>query len=218
MVNMKQHDDNYNLTDVEKDALKEIINLAFGDAAGMLADVIGMYVFLNVPVVDIMQPEDVINHITEELQSNTGFNIIEQYYIGKIKGVAFLVMSYENSESIISILNSDFANIIEEHSIDLLTRETLVEIANIIIGACVSKIAEILSDNVVYMPPRYVGESYSIDTIPKELFKSNSYVIMLKTIFKFESRDVNGIIFLVNSYESIKWLKNSINTFINNYV
>ncbi|HIJ59360.1 MAG TPA: hypothetical protein HPP56_01905 [Nitrospirae bacterium] len=206
------------LSEFEKDALKEIINLAFGDAAGTLADVMGMYVFLNVPVVDIMQPEDVVKYISKELELDSGFNIIEQYYIGKIKGVAFLVMSYENSESIISILNSDIYSLIKDHPIDLLAKETLMEIANIIIGACVSKIAELLADNVVYMPPRFVGENYSVDTIPKKVFNKNSYVIMLKTIFKFESKDINGIIFLVNSYESIKWLKNSINKFISTYV
>ncbi len=211
-------DKNIELTDFEKDALREIINLAFGNAAASLADVLGMYVFLNVPVINLMNPNEISSYIEKELNSSTGINIVEQYYIGKIRGIAFLVMSYENSEEILSLLGHSDLLKLDDYSVDQLAQETLIEIGNIIIGACVSKLAEVLSDNVIYMPPRYIGGYYSPEKVSDELFKPNSYVIMLKTVFHFESKDVNGFLFLVNSYDSINWLKDSIGLFISNYV
>ncbi len=206
------------LSEFEKDALREIINLAFGDAAAGLAEVMGIYVFLNVPLIQIMSPEDISSYIEKELSSSTGLNIVEQYYIGKIKGVAFMVMSYENAEEILSILGDKDLLKLDDYSVDMLAQETLVEIGNIIIGACVSKIAEILSDNVIYFPPRYLRGSYDTSNLPPEFFRSNSYVVMLKTVFKFETKELNGFLFLVNSYDSVHWLKDSIDKFVSSYV
>ncbi len=206
------------LSEFEKDALREIINLAFGEAAAGLAEVMGIYVFLNVPLIQIMSPSEISSYIEKELSLSSGLNIVEQYYIGKIRGVAFLVMSYENAEDILSILGDKDLLKLDDYAVDLLTQETLVEIGNIVIGACVSKIAEILSDSVMYLPPRYLGASYNANNLPPEFFKSNSYVVMLKTIFKFETKEINGFLFLVNSYDSLQWLRDSIDKFVANYV
>lgn len=215
---MNSHDNELVLTDFEKDALKEIINLSFGSASAGLADVIGMYVFLNVPTIEIMQPDEICKYIEKEIFLQKGLNIVEQYYIGKIRGMAYMILSFDNVEEILSILGLNEMHKIQNYSHDVLAQETIIEIANIIIGACVSKIAEMLSDVVTYLPPRYIGSDCSLEAISNKLFKPNSYVIILKTVFQFEAREVNGYIFLVNTYESIKWLKDSINKFIEDYI
>ncbi|MCX8070141.1 MAG: chemotaxis protein CheC [Thermodesulfovibrionales bacterium] len=215
---MTQSSNTLILTDFEKDALKEIINLAFGTASAGLADVMGMYVFLNVPVIEVMQPEEICKYIENEISHSKGLNVVEQYYIGKIRGMAYMVLSFENVEEILTILGLREIQKINHYSHDILAQETIIEIGNIIIGACVSKIAEMLSDVVTYLPPRFIGSDYSLEAISKEIFKPDSYVIILKTIFKFEGKEVNGYIFLVNTYDSIQWLKDSINKFIEAYI
>ena len=88
----------------------------------------GIYVFLNVPLIQIMSPSEISSYIEKELSLSSGLNIVEQYYIGKIRGVAFLVMSYENAEDILSILGDKDLLKLDDYAVDLLTQETLVEI------------------------------------------------------------------------------------------
>ncbi len=92
-----------------------------------------------------------------------------------------------------------------------------MEVGNILIGACVGKLSELLGDSVTYSPPRVVTENASNDAIPAKLFASYSSAIALKTLFCFNERDVNGFLFLVTSHASIIWLRKALVTFMKQY-
>jgi len=206
------------LTELEKDAFKEIINIAFGKAAASLADIIGLYVILSVPKVEVLQPDEIQHFIERELNETKGLNIIEQYYMGKIRGAAFLVLSYENSKQLLSLLEKDESkDSFNFFSIAMLEQETVTEIGNIIIGACVSKMAELLKDFVTYTPPRFIGGKFSGRDLPPKLFDKETYAIVLKTIFQFENKNISGFLFLVNSVESLDWLKKAIHDYMQHY-
>lgn len=206
------------LTEIEKDALKEIINIAFGKAAASLADVIGLYVILNVPKIEILQPDEIQEFIGKEINESKGLSIVEQYYIGKIKGAAFLVLSYESNKQLVALLDDGKdKDTFDMFSPASLEQETVVEMGNIIIGACVSKIADLLQVYVTYTPPRFLAGKLSRDDLPQKIFDRESYVIVLKTIFQFEKKDISGFLFLVNSFESIQWLKEAIQKYLKNY-
>jgi chemotaxis protein CheC len=206
------------LNELEKDALKEIINLSFGDAASSLADIIGTYVLLSVPDVEIMQRDEIMQYIDRELSESKDLSIVEQYYIGKLEGAAFLVFSYDAGRQLLSLFEGGDDMDMGDYSMDFMEKEALTEVGNIIIGACVSKLAELLSDNVSYMPPRFLWSKNLRNAFSGGIFDRESYVILLKTIFQFEENDVRGFLFLVNSFESVTWLKTAIDEFIEKYV
>jgi chemotaxis protein CheC len=206
------------LNELEKDALKEIVNIAFGEAAANLAEIIGLYVFLNVPRVEILQPERIEAYIDQELEAAKTLSIVEQYYIGKIRGAAFLVFPFESGRQLLTLFGGEKLMAAEVADAGFIERETLMEVANIIIGVCVSRLAELLQDAVTYLPPRYLGNRYDSAEFSRDIFTKEAYVILLKTVFHFENREVNGYLFLVNSYESISWLKKAIDEFIASYL
>jgi len=197
------------------DALKEIINIAFGEAAASLSDVIGLHAILNVPQIKILPADEIQKFIVNEIGAEHGFHVIEQHYSSKFKGVAFLLFSSESGKMFISLLEGN-EEVPEYFTINLLEKETLTEVGNIIIGACVGKIAELLSDVVTYMPPRCIDGKVLQNDIPKS-FWGNGYAVILKTLFKFELSEVYGYLFLVINVESIEWLKKAINKFANRY-
>jgi chemotaxis protein CheC len=205
------------LTDLERDALKEMINVSFGDAAASLAEIIGTYVLLSVPNVEIMQPEQIAAYIEREFSDPEELSIVEQYFIGKIKGAAFLVFSHEGGRRLLSLFEGAGQIDTSTYSLDFLEKETLTEVGNIVIGACVSKLAELLSDMVSYLPPRFISRAGVQGSFSGALFEGESHVILLKTLFQFEARNVSGYLFLVNSYESMQWLKKAIGEFIDGY-
>lgn len=102
-------------------------------------------------------------------------------------------------------------------SINLLEKETLTEVGNIIIGACLSKIAELLSDVVSYLPPRYIDGKYFYEDMPGNFFDGEGYAVILKTIFQFEKADVDGFLFLLINMDSIDKIREAVDKFMKNY-
>jgi chemotaxis protein CheC len=204
------------LSELESDALREVINLSFGDAACTLSEVVGLYVQLNVPKVAVLSAEETTTYIREQLDPAEEFSVVEQYYIGKLRGTAFLVFSQGAGTELLRLFDVHHTTN-ASHTLDVLERETYLEVGNIIIGACVSKLAEFLSDQVAFMPPRFLGGHLHESDLSQAMVKAEGSVIILKTVFQFEAGEVDGNLFLVNGFESTRWLKQAIQDFINKY-
>ena len=143
------------LTELEKDALQEIMNIGFGRAAADLAEIINLHVILSVPHIAVLQSEEVISYIHNQIPDTTDMSMITQFFSGRFNGGSFLVFPHGEGRKLLRIFDGEMALLGENYDIDVLEKETLVEVGNIIIGACVGKIAEMLGDVVSYAPPRF---------------------------------------------------------------
>ncbi|HOP41518.1 MAG TPA: chemotaxis protein CheC [Geobacteraceae bacterium] len=205
------------VTEEEKDILQEIMNIAFGKAAADLAEVINIFVVLSVPSIQILKGADLPGYLHGEILDSSNISIVEQNFRGEFSGSAFLVFPAGAGKELITLLEADNEEIFESDSIDLLEKETLMEVGNILIAACVGKMSELLGDVVTYSPPKVVVENHPHEIIPNNLFDPEYSAIVMKTLFRFEDRDVNGFLFLVTTHNSIAWLKESLARFLEQY-
>jgi chemotaxis protein CheC len=205
------------ISDEERDILQEIMNIAFGKAAADLAEVINIFVLLNVPYIKMLPAADLPDYIKAEIIDYNTISIVEQNFWGKFKGSALLVFPAGAGKELITLLDADQETSFESESIDILEKETLMEVGNILIGACVGKVTELLGDVVTYSPPKVIIENHPNEIIPKNLFDPEYSAIVLKTVFCFKERDINGFLFLLTSHESNDWLKRSLAEFIEQY-
>ena len=204
------------ISDEEKEILQEIMNIAFGKAASDLAEVINIFVVLSVPYIQMLKAQDLPDYLKSQVREYDRISIVEQNFWGDFKGSAFLVFQASAGRELVSLFG-DGSEELGSESIDALEKETLMEVGNILIGACVGKLSELLGDAVTYSPPRVITENTPNDAIPANLFESDSTAIILKTVFCFNERNVNGFLFLVTSHDSILWLKKSLVTFMEQY-
>jgi len=204
------------ISDEEKEILQEIMNIAFGKAAAELAEVINIFVVLSVPYIEMLKAQDLPEYLKTQISAYDRISIVEQNFWGDFKGSAFLVFQASAGKDLVALFGED-AGDFGSDSIDALQKETLMEVGNILIGACVGKLSELLGDAVTYSPPRVVTENSPNDVIPVNIFESNSSAIVLKTVFCFNERDVSGFLFLVTSHDSILWLKKSLAAFMEQY-
>ncbi|MDD2500475.1 MAG: chemotaxis protein CheC [Geobacter sp.] len=205
------------LTELEKDALQEIMNIGFGRAAADLAEIINLHVILSVPHIAVLQSDEVIRYVHDEIPDTTDMSMITQFFSGKFSGGSFLVFPHGEGRKLLRIFDGEMALIGENYDIDVLEKETLVEVGNIIIGACVGKIAEMLGDVVTYAPPRFFSQEQIYDTLEDVLNSSDSFAILFKTVFNFEQYNVSGYLFLVSQYSIMPWLKQAIAEFLGPY-
>ncbi len=205
------------ITDEERDILQEIMNIAFGQAAADLAEVVNIFVVLSVPDIRIVPAADLPQYIHTEFSEFGNISIVEQNFWGEFRGNALLIFPSDSGRELVSLLGDGDLASFEAQASDFLENETLMEVGNILIGACVGKVAELLKDVVTYSPPRVIIENHPSISMPDTLFDPGNSAIILKTVFCFNERNVNGFLFLITSHKSVAWLKKALADFMEQY-
>jgi chemotaxis protein CheC len=195
-------------SELQLDALKETMNIGFGQAAAALSEVIDMHVVLNVPEITKLEPHAIASFVCSEVDT-AAFSMVEQFFLGHFNGTSFLLLPVSESQKLVSLFSGDVETDASV-SLDSLERETIVEIGNIIIGACVGKIAEMLGDVVTYLPPRFFAGPIDDDFVGRHLQPAQGLALVFKTIFHFDAKDVSGLLFLVTGNDSAVWLKRAV--------
>jgi chemotaxis protein CheC len=205
------------LTEEERDILQEVMNIAFGKAAADLAEVINIFVVLSVPNIRVLKAAELPDYLRHEIRDQEKLSIVEQNFRGRFRGGAYLVFPSCAGKDLISLLNADVETASEVGPIDILEKETLMEVGNILIGACVGKMTELLGDVVTYSPPRVVVENQPHEILPHNLFDPEYSALVMKTVFRFAERNVEGFLFLVTTHDSIEWIRKALADFLDQY-
>ena len=204
------------ITEEETDILQEIMNIAFGRAASDLAEYIDIFVILSVPFIKLLPSSELPPYIKSEIKEYDKISLVEQNFWGKFKGSAFLVFPADSGKKILSMFDGS-EEYLESDPINELEKETFREVGNILIGACIGKIAELLGDVITYSPPRVVVDRSRLNAVADSLFTSNNLAIVLRTVFSFNDQNVTGFLFIITSEESFGWLKTALHGFLEQY-
>ena len=213
-MNISPHE--HKFSSDEAAILQEVMNIAFGKASADLAKVIDIRVVLNVPHVELIGADGLLQRIKEETKVYDALSIIEQNFWGKFTGSALLAFPSSAKKGLISLFDDE-----GEEVSPLLEKETLLEVGNILIGACVGKVAELLGDMVSFSPPRLnphvVISNLAKEAVSKHLAGAGKIAVLMKTVFHFEDKDISGFLFLVANQDSIEWLETALNNFMSNF-
>ena len=208
----------YIFSDEEKDILQEIMNIAFGSASADLGEVIDIYVELSAPDIQVLDVGDIPNYLIERMhfrQKET--SIVAQNFWGDFKGSGILVLPNKAGRNLITVLDDEDQAGLDAEPIAGQEREVLMEVGNILIGACVGKVCELLETFVTYTPPRVIHDSGNeYDSFVKSFDPSQAAIIM-ETVFKFQKVDINGLLFIFTNQEAIEWLRKALHNFMESY-
>ncbi len=203
-------------SDEEKDILQEIMNIAFGNATADLASIIDIYVVLSIPDIKVIRSGDLPEYINKTIYKFDETNIVEQKFWGDFKGSALLVFPQTEGAEIIDILNESKDDNIRLKEVSH-ENEILMELGNILIGACVGKFSDLLNTFVTYSPPQVMKDSKKNKKSLIELIDSDQVAIVMKTVFEFEKQNINGFLLILTNEQSVKWLRKALNDFLDSY-
>lgn len=201
----------------ELELLQEIMNIAFGQAAAELAELIDIFVVLSLPEARVLPTTEVPILVARELAGDGPVSMVEQTFWGQFRGSAFLLLPSTASQELVYLLGNTSIGGAPALPPKELEKETLLEVGNILIGACVSKLAELLEDTMSYHPPTAVMECHPNNAFPTTLCEPGSTAIVLKTLFRFSGKNVSGFLFLLTSQDSIAWLRKALASFLGRY-
>jgi chemotaxis protein CheC len=201
----------------ELELLQEIMNIAFGQAAADLAEMVDIFVVLSIPEVRLVPASELPAFLATAMADHDRISLVEQEFWGQFKGHGYLVLPSGATRELVSLLGNTDLEGSPGLPLKELEMETLQEVGNILIGACVGKLAELLEDTVHYCPPTVAQEFVQGEALSQSLWVPGTTAIVLKTLFRFSGRNVSGLLFLVTSEDSLQWLRKALAGFLGRY-
>lgn len=185
------------LTDIQLDFLKEIINIGVGHSASILNKVVKNKVVLKVPVVRLIK----IGEITSRLgySKENLLSIVSMDFKGNLQGKAELIFPSISAVKIVDLLSDkEYPNT----EMDLLRSGTLNEVGNIVLNSLIGTIGNILKSRFKYSIPKY--KECNIDEIVVNYNYSSENIIFAETHFFVNEINIEGsfiLFFEVNSFD-----------------
>ena len=178
------------LTDLERDALAELSNIAMARAATSLRHMVAHEVLLSVPSVEILTRQDAIVRITRA--GNAKLVAIRQDFSGALSGRALLIFPEAGSLELVRLVVGKQLAI--EDIIDL-EDEALAETGNIILNSWVATIANLLKHRLkMSLPVVMRGHNNDIFNTASE---AQNLILFLHIRFEVSKHQVNGYVALV---------------------
>ena len=197
------------LSELQLDALTELVNLGVSRAAGNLAVMVREEVVLTVPKVALMTRQDAIQTLGQ--RDSRSLVAVHQTFEGEIVGRALLIFPEERSlELVRSLVSSDLSN---EEIIEL-EQEALAETGNVILNSCLATIANSLESRLKISLPEVIrGESNKFFTLPPPP-EAGSTVLFVYINFAVRRRNIEGYIAMLMDLPSLEALKKLLDALI----
>ncbi|HFB53582.1 MAG TPA: chemotaxis protein CheC [Sulfurimonas autotrophica] len=190
------------LTEDEKDVLQELMNIAYGSATAVVADMLEAFASLSIPNIKIMTVSELLKTF-HELKSSSYF-FSSQAFSGEFNGESAF------------FINEESANNLAKH-LELENREDLddaiLELTNVLTSSLTTKLAQEMETEVSFSLPNILKIPLE-EMEDVETFQLYSQVIVIDTNLNFQDQKINGKIFILTKDESILWLKTKLNTIL----
>ena len=182
------------LSEIERDAICELVNIGMGQAARSLGKMVDDRVLLTIPALELVEHENVETLLDGRMGSSV--TAIKERFSGAFQGDAILVFPEVHSlELVRSLLDEDMP--IE--SLTELEQESLLEVGNIVLNACLGTFTNILKCRLnIDLPVLCRG---SIDTIfGKQINPQNTIYMVMRIDFTTQKKMIKGyLVFLFDS-------------------
>jgi len=194
------------LNENQKDALSELINIAFSRAAASLSEITGDRVLLEPPKVDIVPIGELQGRLMKEI--NGDVTTVHQIFSGPVAGDALLLLDYQGAVKLTNLLSG------EDLEVDYLTpslKEVLMEVGNILLNACLGMFGNLLQLHITFSVPKIHLEALNVmlDTlvISQEELK---YALIAITQFKVRDSSIKGYLVIILGVSSLERLLESL--------
>ncbi|EJM20635.1 response regulator with CheY-like receiver, AAA-type ATPase, and DNA-binding domains [Pseudomonas sp. GM18] len=180
------------------DVFRETVNVAIGRAAALIAKVLGVFVQLPVPNVNILEVGELHMALTDA-SSCEQLTAICQGFIGSgIAGEALLM--FHDSEI------ADIAKLMQRQSTDYSDLEMLLDLSSVLIGACLSSIAEQIDVVFSQGHPQILGQHAAIDELIRVNRKRWKKTLAVEISYSLEGHDIRFDLLLLFTEDSIERL------------
>jgi len=190
------------LTEDEKDVLQELMNVAYGNATAVVADMLEAFATLSIPKIQIMKTSVLLQEFSEK--KNKSYFFSTQAFMGEFNGESAVFIDEDSAKNLATHLEL-------EDSDDL--DDAILELTNVLTSSLITRLSQELDTQVSYSLPN-ISKIPLSEINDVEAFKQYSQVIVIETELNFQDQQINGDIFILTKDGSIEWIKNRLNTIL----
>lgn len=187
------------LTDTQRDALAEMINIGFGRAAASLSKLTTSRVELEVPTVAVYPLQELKNALGGVVQGQIA--TVHQVFSGPISGDALLVLDAPGAALLKELLTGEPALPL---NVDASAQEVVTEVGNVLLNACLGMFGNLLHVHVSFSVPQLSLDNLAVMldsvTVDKEELR---YALVVHAGFHVRHRAVSGYLIIVLSVSSL---------------
>lgn len=168
------------------DAYREMVNIAMGRAGESLATVLDEFVELPIPNVNLIETNEIHMAIAEINQNDSVSAVSKGFVSAGIAGEALLIFNDTNFENIIDLLHYPNKNSSEQ-----LQLEALMDISNILIGACLNALSAQLNVNFSHSQPILLGQHRGLDVLLDDNISRWNKVMAIEIAYAIKSKNIS---------------------------
>lgn len=185
------------LSDSVRDGYREVVNVAMGQAADLLARVLDAFVIMPIPNINMLETSELKMALNQVSESND-VSVICQGFIGAgIAGEALIIFSDSSMADIADLMK--FSAELTEHA----ELELLMDISSILSGACLQGIAKQLDIKFSQSHPVVLGRHIKMDDLFKRSENRWKKMLTIELAVDIENRNINCELLMLFTEDSI---------------
>jgi chemotaxis protein CheY-P-specific phosphatase CheC len=180
-----------------RDCFQEVSNVAVGRAASLLAQLLDTFVIMPIPTVNLLERSELSMALSSIGNSGSVSAVCQGFTGSKIAGEALLIFN-DASFTDMADLTHFSGEITEQIELEL-----LMDIANILIGACLKGLAEQIDVSFSQGQPNLLGQHINIDEMLTRQQSDWKRALTIELPYKLEGRNVDCDLLLLFTEDSL---------------
>ena len=196
------------MSESQKDALTEVINIAFSRAGAALSELTGQRVLLDVPRISIHPIKELQSTLSDLAEGEVA--TVHQIFSGAVSGDAFLMLDEKGAMVLIDLLTGATGKKDRLFESDT---EVLNEVGNILLNACLGSFGNMLKVHITFSVPRVRLDA--IEGLIASLTIGDTeiqYALIVFTDFRVSETDIAGFLIIVLGVSSLDLLFKAVDT------
>ena len=169
------------LSQDQKDALQEIANIGMGQAGASIARVLDEFVQLSIPRILVVPPQEVPAALASAVGDRT-VSAVRQAFHSAMRGEAIVIYGENRCNDLADLMGYERDL---DHSSE---RELLLDVSNILVGACLGGIAEQLAMSIGFSAPSLLVDAVPIEDLLTSCEISWDTALLVEVSFRLEQR------------------------------
>ena len=194
------------LSNDQTDCLQEIVNVAMGQAGDSLARFLEVFINLSVPRIRLVEAEDLPQTLTEMVGHSGLISAVRQgFYTADdgngLRGEAIVLFGDTSFKELADILAyEDDLNAQAES-------ELLLDVTNVLNGACLSGIAEQIGTELAFTPPSVLGQHIAAKEVVTKDNLLWMQALLVEINYSLENRSFNCNLMMLMPEDAIEVMK-----------
>lgn len=204
------------LSSDQSDSLQEITNIAMGQAGASLATLLDTFVNLSVPRINVLALTEVARGIRDLIGIDTEVTAVRQSFQGYLLGEAIVIYQQEGCKELADMMG---------HTDELdqaAETELLLDVANILVGACLGGITEQLqtiskenhSEELRFSAPSVMAVNVLPETLINPEKLSWTHALLVEVNFTLENRNFVSHLIMLMPEKTIEKIRGVLDEFI----